>query len=104
LVAQGVDHLEAARRSIMPYLWFGLVIVGWVAFGAVLVAAAGSLDGLWDWVRAQALVVQGVMWVLLLPWMAALAIWESSWVLWLRLTAIGGIAGLNLYTFFPRGG
>lgn len=104
MVSEGVDQVETVRRSIMPYLWFGLVVVGWIAFGATLVAAAGSLDGLWSWVREQSLVVQGVMWVLLLPWMAALAIWESSWVLWLRLTAVGGIAGVNLYTFFPRGG
>lgn len=86
----------------MPYLWFGLVVVGWVGFGALLIVAAGSLGEMWSWVRGQSLIVQGVMWLLLLPWMAALAIWESTWDLWVRLAVIGGVALANLYLFFPK--
>jgi len=86
----------------MPYLGFAVVVILWVAFGAALVASVGSLDELWAWARDQPLIVQGIMWVVLLPWMAALAIWESSWVLWAKLASIAGIAWANLYMFFPK--
>lgn len=43
-----------------------------------------------------------VVWVLLLPWMAGLAIWESSRVLWVKLTMIAGLAAATLYMFLPR--
>jgi len=42
------------------------------------------------------------MWFVLLPWMAALAIWESSWGILVKLTVIAGIAWANLYMFIPR--
>ena len=86
----------------MPVVWFALVAIIWVAFGAALASRAGGLDELWTWVRDQSSLIQGVMWVLLLPWMAALAIWESSWVLWVKLTLIAGLAAATLYMFLPR--
>ncbi len=88
----------------MPVVWFALVAILWVAFGAALVTWAGGLEELWNWVRDQSTLIQGFMWVLLLPWMAALAIWESSWVLWLKLTLIAGLAVATLYMFLPRSG
>lgn len=86
----------------MPVIWFALVAILWVAFAGALVASAGGLDELWTWVRDQSTLIQGVMWVLLLPWMIALAVWESSWVLWVKLTIIAGLAAASLYMFLPR--
>lgn len=86
----------------MPVVWFVVVAILWVAFGAVLFASASSLDELWTWTRDQPILLQGVMWVLLLPWMAALAIWESTWLLWAKLVLITGIAWASLYMFFPK--
>jgi hypothetical protein len=87
----------------MAYVWFGLAVIGWAVFGGLLVTAEGNLDQTWGWVRGRSVIAQGVMWLLLFPWMAALAIWQSTWEGWLRLTAIGGIAVANLYLFLPRG-
>lgn len=86
----------------MPYIWFGVVAILWVAFGAALATSTGSLDDLWGWVRGQSVMVQGGMWLLLFPWMAALLVWESTWVVSLKLVVIGGIVVASLFTFLPR--
>jgi hypothetical protein len=99
-----VDHVDdiTSRRPLMPYLIFAVVAILWVAFSVALIVTAGSLEAQWDWVRGQSIVVQGVMWVLLLPWMAALAIWEGSFALGARLAIVAGLAVVNLYLFFPK--
>jgi hypothetical protein len=102
MVVEGASRVEIQRSSRMPVVWVVVVALLWVAFGAVLLASAGSLGELWTWARDQSILIQGFMWVLLLPWMAALAIWEGTWVLWVKLVLIAGIAWANLYMFFPR--
>lgn len=102
MVLREMNRAEIERKPLMPVVWFVLVAILWVAFGAALVTSAGGLDELWTWVRDQSTLIQGVMWVLLLPWMVALAIWESSWVLWVKLTLIAGLAAATLYMFLPR--
>lgn len=74
----------------------------WLAFGVGLVWSQGSLDAAWQSVRSLPLVVQGVVWLLFLPVMAGLWIWETSWPLVLRLVLILGIAGWNLLVLAPR--
>jgi hypothetical protein len=66
------------------------VIVLWVLFGAALVFSPATLDGIWRSFRGLPLPVQIVGWIVLLPWVLGLVIWESSWatgrgLLWLLL-------------------
>src|SRR5215470_9259513 len=77
-------------------------VVLWVAFGAGLIWSQGSLDQAWEAICSLPLVIQLVAWVLFLPVMAGLWIWETSWPLLVRLTLVLGLAGWNLLVFLPR--
>jgi hypothetical protein len=43
-----------------------------------------------------------VIWLLFLPVMVALWVWETTWPLALRLTVVIGIGTWNLLVFLPR--
>lgn len=81
---------------------FVLFAVIWAAFGWALVASQGSLDTAWQWSRGLPLIVQGLVWLLFLPIMAGLWIWETTWALVVRLVLIVGLAGWSLLIFLPR--
>lgn len=82
------------------FLWIVFAFL-WVAFGVGLVASQGSLDSAWQWVRDLPWLMEGLVWVLLLPVMIALWIWETSWALVLRLALVLALAGWTLLVF-PR--
>ena len=81
---------------------FGVFAVLWVAFGAALIWSQGSLDQAWETVRGLPLIVQIGAWLLFLPVMAGLWIWETTWPLIVRVLLIVGLAGWNLLVFLPR--
>ena len=81
---------------------FLLFAVLWIGFAIALVWSQGSLDQAWQAIRSLPLVVQAVVWVLFLPVMAGLWIWETSWPLVVRLVLVVGLAGWNLLMFLPR--
>jgi hypothetical protein len=81
---------------------FAIFAVLWVAFGAALIWSQGSLDGAWAMVRSLPLIVQGVVWLLFLPVMFGLWVWQTTWPLVWRLVIITGVAGWNLIVFLPR--
>lgn len=99
-VASGLGNTVAflAETGIL----FAIFAVIWVAFAAALIWSQGSLDAAWQWVRGLPLVVQGIVWLLFLPVMIGLWIWETTWPLIWRLVVIVGIAGWNLVVFLPR--
>ena len=74
----------------------------WVAFGFALVQSQGGLDAAWQWIRGMPLIVQGLAWLLFLPVMAGLWIWETTWPLAVRLLLLAGVAGWNLLILLPR--
>jgi hypothetical protein len=59
--------------------FFAVMVTVWGAFLGVLLRAPRTLDRAWLGVRAMPAVVAATIWLLTLPWMAALAIWESRW-------------------------
>jgi hypothetical protein len=81
---------------------FAIFAVIWLAFAASLVLSQGSLDQAWQTIRALPLVVQIVAWVLFLPVMAGLWIWETSWPIVVRAVLVLGVAGWNLLVFLPK--
>lgn len=83
------------------WMAFVVVIAMWAAFGYATLAQPGVLEGLWEWVRGQHLVVQGLVWLAGLPWMIALSVWESSWAVWLRATVVLGMAWATINMFLP---
>ncbi|MGB2897380.1 MAG: hypothetical protein WBB65_14605 [Anaerolineales bacterium] len=73
-----------------------IFVVLWVGFAIALVVNKEWLDELWNWARALPSVPKIFVWVLFLPIMAGLSIWESSWPALGRLV---GFAGIAAWTF-----
>jgi hypothetical protein len=74
----------------------------WLAFGAGLIWSQGSVDAAWRWIGDMPLLLQVVVWLLFLPVMVGMWIWQTTWPLALRLLLIVGIGGWNLMVFLPR--
>ena len=88
----------AAETGILFVIFAAL----WAAFGAGLIWSQGSVDAAWDSIRALPLLIQGIVWILFLPVMAGMWIWETTWPLFMRLLLIVSLAGWNLLVFLPR--
>lgn len=63
----------------------------WVGFAIAIVVNREWLDLLWNWVQALPSVAEIIVWVLFLPIMVGLWIWESSWSDLVRLLTFAGI-------------
>lgn len=81
---------------------FAIFLIIWSAFGAGIVATQGTVDQAWQAVRDLPLLVQVVVWVLFLPVMIGLWVWESDWPLLVRAVLVIGLAGWNLLMFLPK--
>jgi hypothetical protein len=81
---------------------FAIFAVIWIAFGIALFLSQGSLDEAWATIGGLPLIVQLVVWVLFLPVMIGMWVWETSWPLIVRLVLVAGLAGWNLMMFLPR--
>ena len=60
-------------NAIFLMLWVGLIFA--------LVVNRQWLDELWDWVQAMPTVPRVIVWVIFLPILVGLWIWDSSWPL-----------------------
>ncbi len=89
-------------NDVVAVLAFGVFAVLWVAFGYAIVAAQGSLDDAWRWIRELPLAGQVVVALLTLPVTIGLWVWETGWPLIVRLVLVAGIGIANLVVFFPR--
>lgn len=74
----------------------------WLAFGAVLLIDPSRLLDAWDAVRGQPLIVEILAWVLLLPWMFGLWVWQSDWATWTRVALLAALAAGMIFAFLPR--
>jgi hypothetical protein len=81
---------------------FLVFAVIWLVFGVALIWSQGSLDAAWQYIRSLPILVQGIVWLLFLPVLLGLWIWETTWPAILRLILVAGIAGWNLLVFLPR--
>lgn len=93
-----VRESQPALRTVVVAAWMLVVVAGWGFVACVAFVAPGGLDGAWHWVRSQSVLLQVAMWALLLPWMAAVWISQTSWPEWLRwgLVAVLGVASILL--------
>jgi hypothetical protein len=81
---------------------FVIFAVLWVAVGAGIVLSQGSIDAVWEQIRQLPLIVQAVAWLLFLPVMAGVWIWESSLPMLIRAVLVIGLAGWTLLVMLPR--
>jgi hypothetical protein len=68
----------------------------WVGFVITLVVNREWLTLLWDWVQALPSVAKIIFWLLFLPIMVGLWIWESSWPI---LVQVSSFVGIILWTY-----
>ena len=58
--------------------WFTFMVGMWAAFFTLVLASPDTLDDIWTWLTGLPLLAEIAMWILLLPWVLALAVWQSS--------------------------
>jgi hypothetical protein len=103
----GIETSASALGNSVGFLaehgvLFVVFAVIWIAFGAALIWSQGSLDAAWQWVRALPMLAQAIVWLLFLPVMIGMWVWETTWPFIVRLVLIIGIAGWNLLVFLPK--
>lgn len=81
---------------------FGVFALLWLAFAWALVASQGTLDATWRAIQDLPMPAQIVVWVLFLPVVAGLWVWENAWPVLLRLVVVIGLGWATLWTFFPK--
>ena len=81
---------------------FAVFALLWIAFGAGLLLSQGSIDQTWQTIRGLPLIVQLAAWLLFLPVMLGMWVWETTWPLIVRLVVVLSIAGWNLLVFLPK--
>ena len=104
---QGIETVASGAGNTVAWLvqsgiLFAIFAVIWVAFAAALIFSQGSVDQAWQSIRELPLIVQLVVWVLFLPVMIGLWVWETTWPLIVRLVLVVGNAGWNLFMFLPK--
>jgi hypothetical protein len=71
-------------------------VVLWVGFAVALIVNREWPSQFWIWVGALPMVPRIIVWILILPIMVGLWIWESSWPTVGRLVGLAGIVGWTL--------
>ena len=89
-------------NMIINIIAFAILTILWIGFGAALIFNQALLDSTWQFFRGMPVVAQAMIGLLVLPVVAGLWIWESSWPLWLRLILVIGLGWATIYTFFPK--
>ncbi|HEY8446189.1 MAG TPA: hypothetical protein VIL01_03710 [Thermomicrobiales bacterium] len=97
-----LNRSTARRPPAGPTPMLGIFLLLWLAFAAALIFDRGALDSIWQWIRDLPLAAEVIVWVVLLPLVAGLWIWESDWSLGLRLSLIIIVAIANLIVLGPK--
>lgn len=71
------------------------------AFLYYLITDPARLTEVWSWTRSLPLLVQGILWLLLLPWMICLWIWTLPWAMPIRLVLVVAALAWTTWLLFP---
>jgi hypothetical protein len=74
----------------------------WVGFGLAAWLEPQLLAETWDWVDALPIGGEIVAWVVGLPWMVGLAVWQGPWPDLVRIGVFVGLAVASVWTFYPH--
>jgi hypothetical protein len=97
----GIALVTGATFVFNVVVWL-LFTVLWVAVVGALAFSPATLDEVWRASRRPAILIQAVVWLLFLPIMAGLWIWQRPWAAAIRLMVLLAIAVWNVFLFFPR--
>jgi hypothetical protein len=90
------------RRTVGGYVWFALMLGGWVVFFSLLRFSDATLAGLYEDLRALPLLVELFVWFLTFPFALALTLWESALEPPTRFALVVCISIVWSVMFFPR--
>ena len=99
--SQTVNQATTASTLMVSGIMFGVATLVTLGFGYALVADQSRLVDAWELIRALPLVVQIVVWLIFLPWMAALWVWTLPLTLTLRVLLVVVILAAAEYLLFP---
>jgi len=88
---------EAAWSIFMFVLSIGIT----AAFGYYLVADPSRLTAVWEWTRSLNIFLQLLIWLLFLPWMAALWIFVQPWAAPIRIVLVVGTLAFTNWLLWP---
>ena len=88
-------------EAVFNVIMLLLAALLWAAFGVLLLWRQDYLVELWNSFRGQNLLLQGIEFIVLLPWVCALWLWNTGWLLWVRILLVLSLAWVNLYMFWP---
>jgi hypothetical protein len=101
--ATGTNGANVQRRWNGPSsTWFLLMIGTWAAFGVAAVWYPETLIDLWEWGQRLPLAAEIGLWIGTLPWMLALAVFETAWPDWARVAFIAALAVTWILFSAPR--
>jgi hypothetical protein len=101
-VAETTGAHRPARWTPASSTWFLLMIGTWIAFGVAAVSYPDMLTDYWHWGQKLPLAAEIGLWIGTLPWMLAIAVFETSWTEWLQITLIVGLAVSWVLFSVPR--
>lgn len=77
------------------------IVIGWLVIAYLAFLTPGGLQGAWEAVRNLNIIIQILMWLLFLPWMIALWIFNTGLPLWVRLLIILGLVWVTYFMAIP---
>lgn len=86
---------------VVSGIMFGISALVTLAFGYALITDPSRLTDAWMVVRSLPLVIQIALWLIFLPWMAALWAWSLPLDSWMRALIVVAILGVAEYLLFP---
>ena len=86
----------------MKRLFFILMVGLWGAFIALAFASPETLNEVWRWAGDLWWPLQIVVWVLFLPWMIGLWVWQTDWSFGMRMAIVAVLAVGWSAASFPR--
>ena len=86
----------------MKRLFFILMVGLWGAFIALAFASPETLNEVWRWAGDLWWPLQIVVWVLFLPWMIGLWVWQTDWSFGMRTAIVALLAVGWSAASFPR--
>jgi hypothetical protein len=93
---KGSDFWNVTFARLLGTYAIAMFVLLWLGFALALIVNPGWLDQIWSWARALPLVARVIVWLVFLPVMTALWIWQAAWPAILRLLGAAGIVGWTL--------
>jgi hypothetical protein len=98
----GITLVIGATQAFNLLVWTLFTVLA-LAGAAAVAVSPGTLDDIWQAVRRRPLPLQAVVWLLFLPLMIALWIWERPWPAPVRGVLVLALNAWTIYVLFPRG-